>query len=146
VWSDALFLSAYKHCAEQQNQNPMIFTNLYENGMVIGKRRPKSAIADVATATAVEVTVNTGDLVMDLVINDFLDAANREVLMNPNSKFSSSAVCSHDSGNLVVQNFANTATANAEGIKQLAALVKKADISDECSSTSDDLYNEKKIL
>lgn len=126
VWSDALFLSAYKHCFEQQNGTPMIFTNSYDaTGAVDGKRRPQTAVNDTAEATGVEVNVVTGDLVMDLVINDFLDPGNREILLSPAAKYSASAVCKHNSGSLAVQNFADTAAANEQGKMQLAELVKK---------------------
>ena len=91
----------------------MVFTNSYdEQGIEDGKRRPATAVSDTANATGVEVNVVTGELVMDLVIHDILDPANREILLNPEAKYSSAAVCNHNNGSLAVQNFADTAEAN----------------------------------
>lgn len=98
VWNDGLFLAAYNHCNEQKNlETPSLFTNFVNSeGVVFGKRRPQSAVAEFATATDVDLNISTGVSTIDQAIDNFLNPENRVILMSPQYKFSSVHTCVND--------------------------------------------------
>ena len=100
-FSNALFLSALKHCNEQRGlARPELLTNISdENGNLIGKRRPSTAAADFATdLSGVEMNVAVGKNAVDMVVKSFMAPESRSILLNPMSRYTGIATCTNEFG------------------------------------------------
>ena len=85
------------------------------------------------------MNVATGTEVMDMVIKDFLEPENRSILLNPINRFSSAAICDHDTyTNLAIQNFAEKSEANELGTARIEKLMKEDGYIDSCNASDNE--------
>ena len=102
----------------------MLTDILNEDGQLIGKRRPSTAVTDFASdVTGVEMNVTTGRKAVDMVIENFMSPESRSILLNPETKYTGISSCTNNFDWLVtIQNFASTVRLNEEGRKALEEL------------------------
>lgn len=107
----------------------------------MGKMRPSTAVGKYAKSVeGVELVTASGKRVIDAVIDNLLDPANRNILLNPLAFYSAVDTCKNNFGKInAIQNFATTIVANDLAIKALASLMRKTNSIDECAdeATSD---------
>lgn len=94
------------------------------------------------------MTLALGDTILDLILQDILDPENRSILLNPQSRFGSVALCDHIPTKqwLKVANYATSASANDEALAEIKKLLTKPVVAPEVNEAVEKAQEEKERL